>query len=86
MGQKSVGGFRYQQGSGAPGSNIAHGLPYLDTSGPVAFLWVYNAGAWHNAGIFVDYDATSLQGVAINAAAPSDQQVLTYNGTDWKGA
>jgi hypothetical protein len=85
MGLKSIGGFRYQTGNGAPGSNIAHGLPYLDVSGPISFLYVYNAGAWHNAGTFVDWDATSIQGVNMNSAAPSNGQVLTYNGTDWIG-
>jgi len=84
-GIKSTGGFRYQFGSGAPGAGVGRNAPYIDLTANNT-LYVYNAGAWHSAGTLGAFDATSLQGVAMNAGAPSDQQVLTYNGTDWKGA
>jgi hypothetical protein len=31
-------------------------------------------------------NASELQGTAISTTAPSSNQVLTYNGTDWAGS
>lgn len=79
-------GFAYQYGNGLPGSNMARNTPYVDRLTTPYTLYVYNAGAWHSAGSFVVFNATSLQTVAVSAAAPNNLDKLRYNSgaTQWE--
>lgn len=74
-------------GTGAPGASVPHNAAYFDTSTTPYTPYIYASGAWHKFGGFGSgTNATSIQGVAVSATAPSPGQVLEYNSTnnDWE--
>lgn len=65
-------------GNGTPGANIPRTAPYFDVSGAIGVEYVWNAGAWHIVGVTGTFDATSIQGTAVDATPPTNGQTLKY--------
>jgi len=75
--------------SGAPGGSVPKSAQYFDTSTTPYTPYLYIGGAWHNVaggGSGGTGDATKLQGRNISATAPTNGQVLTWDGGNslWK--
>lgn len=81
-------GFFPSFGNGPPGAKVPQCQPYMDVSVTPYVWYQYRAGAWHGAGGRQDFNGTTLQGNAISATAPLNNQVLTWDtaGNTWKAA
>jgi len=70
-------------GVGAPGVHVPYTAVYYDTTGAIYRKYIHYAGAWHETGPVVDIDADHIQGVPIDATAPTAGKDLVYNGAEW---
>lgn len=59
--------------------NVERTLPYFDTSTNPFTAYVYRNGAWHAFGAVGTIDATSIQGIPVDATPPANGQKLIYS-------
>lgn len=72
-------------GTGAPGANVPWTNLYFDTATTPVTAYVRNGAAgWKKTGSLAGgVNVTSIQGVPVSATAPTLNQKLEYDGTQW---
>jgi len=77
--------FQKVFGTGAPGAGVPHSAMYFDNSTVPYTPYIYAGGAWHIFGSGGGgNNATSIQGINVDATTPTTGQALLFDGTKYK--